>query len=96
MPKKPKYVTKAVSSYDPWISIKKFLIQGALVALVAFLTYFVNTGIPELMLEYPAQIAILSMTTAVIAALINYIKHYRDTIMAKVNSKTGEIVEYIK
>jgi len=94
--KKPKYVTKTVNTYDPWITLKKFLIQAGLVALVAFLTYWVDTAIPQLMLDYPQYMAILSMVTAVIIALVNYIKHNQDTMIVKENLETGEIIECSK
>lgn len=92
--KKPKYVTKTVKSYDPWISVQKFFIQATLVALVAFLTYFVDTAIPGLILEYPQYMAILAIVTSIITFAINWVKNHNNTIEVKVNSETGEIVEY--
>jgi len=93
---KAKTVTKTVSSYDPWISIKKLIYQAIIVAIIAFLTYWVDTGFAELTLEFPEYAAIIAIASAAVVAILNYLKHYRDTALVKVNEETGEIVEVLK
>jgi len=99
MPKKktktPKYVTETVRTYSLKKSLEKLFIQALIVAVVAFMTYFVDTAIPELMLQYPEYIMILTAITALLAFIINVAKHYNDTKVAKVDAETGEIVEYL-
>jgi len=96
MAKKPKLVTARVSSYDPWITVKKVLFQALLVAVIAILTYFIDTGLPQIMLEYPEYAAIIAVASALIVALLNYLKHMNDTQLVKMDPETEEIVEVLK
>ena len=97
MPKKttPKTYTETIRTYDPWITIKKLLTQAGLVALIAVLTYFIDSGLPELALEYPEYAAIIAVASALIVATLNYLKHKNDATLVKKDSKTGEIVEVL-
>lgn len=79
MPKKNKKKTIVVSTYDSAITLKKFIVQFILVGLIAALTWAVDTGIPSISLEYPQYSVIISLITAIIIAIINYLKHYQDT-----------------
>jgi len=86
------YTTVVEDGYNKWKTIEKFLIQGAIVAIIAFLTYFVEVGFPGLQLEYPQYAAIIAMISAIVVALINYLKHYKDTVVVIKDSKTGIIL----
>jgi len=84
-----------LSTYDPWITLKKLIGQALIVALVAVLTYFVDIGLPELALEFPEYAATITLVSALIVALLNYLKHKDDSQLVKMDSKTGEIVEIL-
>jgi len=71
--------TMTVPSYDWKITAIKFFKQFLLVAILAGILWSIEEGIPELVLEYPQYAAILSLISAVVVALYNYIKHYKDT-----------------
>ena len=64
--------------YDWTITFKKFFYQMGLVALLAALTWAVETGLPGLSLSLPEYAAIFALVGAVIVAISNYIKHYKD------------------
>jgi len=76
MPTKKK--TMEVSTYDINITIKKFAIQMLLVAAIAALTWMVEVGLPELSLGLPEYATIFALVSAVVIALVNYLKHYQD------------------
>jgi len=67
-----------VPAYDPWISLKKMLIQGGLIALIAFLTYLAQVGLPQLQLDLPEYAGIIAIVTGVIAFILNWYKHKDD------------------
>jgi len=71
--------TMTVNSYDWKITLKKFFIQFFLVAIIAALTWAANEGLGNIVLEYPEYTVIISLVTAVVIAVINYLKHYQDT-----------------
>jgi len=71
--------TMTVPSYDWKITAIKFIKQFLLVGILAGILWAVEEGIPELALEYPEYTALLSLISAVVVALYNYIKHYKDT-----------------
>ena len=74
-----KKTVRVVSTYSwqktAWKFIKQFLLIGVLAALL----WATEQGIPDIIIEYPHYAAILSLVSAVIVALHNYIKHYKDT-----------------
>jgi len=69
-----------ISTYDWTITVKKFFIQMILVGAIASLVWAVEEGIPELVLSYPQYATILAMLSAVVTAILNYLKHYKDSI----------------
>ena len=69
----------AVPSYKISITAKKFILQFVLVGLIASLTWLITDGIQLVTLEYPQYAVIISLITAIIIAVINYLKHYKDT-----------------
>jgi len=75
----PAKKTKIVNTYDWTITLKKFFVQMLIVAAVAALTWAVDAGLPDLILNYPEYAAVLALVSAIIVAIINYIKHYGDT-----------------
>ena len=68
-----------VSTYDPWISVKKLLIQAATVGGVASLTYLVDIGLPQLSIDLPEYAGIITIISGIIAWALNYSKHKTDT-----------------
>lgn len=74
----PKKKTAIVPSYDWKITAIKFVKQFLLVAGLAGILWMTETGIPGLVLEYPQYIGLLSLVSAIIVAVYNYIKHYKD------------------
>ena len=70
--------TVAVNTYDWQKTAWKFIQQFLLVAIVAGLTWLVSEGLPELSLDYPEYAVLLSLISAVVIAVINYLKHYDD------------------
>jgi hypothetical protein len=76
MPKKTK---KVVPAYDSSITLKKFVLEFILVGIIASLTWFLIDGVEILTLEYPQYTLILSLITAIVVAIINYLKHFKDT-----------------
>lgn len=71
--------TMTVNSYDWKITVKKFFFQFLLVAIIAALTWAINEGLYDIMLDYPQYTAIISLVSAILVALVNYLKHYQDT-----------------
>ena len=72
------YIEK-VSTYDPWISIKKMLSNGGIVAIIAFLTYLIEIGFPTLMLELPEYVGIITITSGIVTFILNWLKHRKDS-----------------
>jgi len=71
-----------IPSYEVSITLKKFVLEFILVGLIASLTWFLVEGVEILTLEYPQYALIISLGTAIITAIINYLKHYKDTELA--------------
>jgi len=69
----------AVPSYEISITAKKFILQFVLVGIIASLTWLVTDGIEIITLEYPQYTVIISLVTALVIAVTNYLKHYKDT-----------------
>ena len=67
------------SGYDWKITARKFLMQFILIAALAGLLWVIESGIPGLMIDYPAYVAILSFISSLIVAFYNFLKHYKDT-----------------
>jgi len=76
MPKKRKK-TITVSSYDPWITVKKFftgLFMTLIPVILAYTAEFLQNE------EFPPEYAVfIPLVVAIIHATINYIKHRNDT-----------------
>ena len=73
-----RYIEK-VSAYDPWISVKKFLGQAAIVGGVSAATWAVQFGLPQLSLELPEYVGVISIVSGIITFLLNYSKHKDDS-----------------
>jgi len=69
----------AVPSYKLSITAWKFILQFVLVGIIASLTWLVTDGIEIITLEYPQYTVIISLVTALVIAVTNYLKHYKDT-----------------
>jgi len=76
---KSKKRTVTVPSYDWKITARKFVTQFLLVGLLAALLWASEEGLPGLILEHPQYAALLSLASAIIIAIFNYISHYKDT-----------------
>jgi hypothetical protein len=68
-----------VPSYDWKITAMKFIKQFLLVAILAGILWAIEEGVPGLIAEYPVHAATLSLASAILVALYNYIRHYKDT-----------------
>jgi len=80
-----------VRTGDPLISIKKLLIEAFTVGVIAVLVYLIDIGLPGLALEYPEYAILLTLLTAFIAGLVNWLKHRNDSVLITVDEKTNEI-----
>ena len=72
-------IIENVKAYDPWISIKKFLGQAAIVGGVSTATWVVQYGLPQLSLELPEYVGVITVISGIITFLLNYNKHKDDT-----------------
>lgn len=73
-----------VSTYDPSITLKKFIYTLVTVMGVAGLGYFIEVGIPFLQLEYEEYAAIFVALTPILVAIYNYLKHKSDSEVVQV------------
>ena len=84
------YTEVVRSTYDPKITLKKFLtgllMAIAPVALLYSITFVEGTDFPE---EYALYAPII---LGILHALLNLVKHWGDTEIVKVSTKTGEII----
>jgi len=78
---KTKYEYVVESSYDPWITVKKFLIGLVLTIIPVIILYAIEFLQTE---EFPDEwVWIVPLLVAILTAVLNYIKHYDDTVTIK-------------
>jgi len=79
---KAKYVAQVRSTYDPWITVKKFFIGLVTTIIPVILLYAIEFLRNE---EFPPEyIWIVPLLVAILDAIYNYLKHYGDTESVKV------------
>ena len=70
-----KKTPKMVPAYEFSITLKKFFFELIIVGVIASLTWYLTSGIEMLTLEFPQYVGFLTITTAIVAAVINYLKN---------------------
>jgi len=83
------YITKTVSTYEAGITLKKYIYELLILLAITGLTWVVDYLIPNLTLDYPEYAGILLVVAPLITALVNFIKHYKDTEIVRVDPATG-------
>lgn len=74
---KPKYKTEVISTYDPWITVKKFLTGLGMTIIPVILLYTIDFLQTE---EFPPEyVWIIPLFVAIIHAILNFVKHWDDT-----------------
>lgn len=91
-----KYTIETMQSYEISKSLEKMLIQGGMIALIAFLTYLTQTGLPQLTLDFPEYAAIIAGASALVAFVINWLKNHNNIITIQKDNTTGETVQISK
>ena len=79
-------------AYDFYITLKKLLIEAAIVALISALVYLADTGIPGLTIDYPQYSLILMTVAAAVRGVANWLKHKDDIEDIIINPDTNEII----
>jgi len=71
-----KKAPKMVPAYELSITMKKFFYELIIVGFIASLTWYMSSGVELLSLEFPAYVGIISLSVAIVAAFINYLKNH--------------------
>jgi len=83
------YIIKTESTYDSRITLNKYLIQLGILLAITGITYFIDTILPEISINYPEYAGIIIIALPFIEAFRNWLKHHKDTEEVRIDPSTG-------
>jgi len=86
----PKYVTEERRTYELSETAKNVIIMTLIVGLISMLTYLIEGGLPALAEEYSEYAIWILAGTAFLVGVVDYLRHYKDTVLVEINTDTGE------
>jgi len=86
----PRYVTEERIAYEIKDTLLKAIWIGFVVGVISMLTYLIEGGLPALAQQYPEYAIYILAGSAFLVGVVDYLRHYKDTVLVEIDTKTGE------